>query len=178
MDFGLLLLRIAVGVVLIRHGTRKLSGWFGAGGLSGTSSHLRLLGYWPPRPMAAFAGGAELFAGLGLGLGFATPVATAVLIGTMLNAAVAAHGRNGPWPVDNGSEYPLLLGTAAATVAFTGPGAASLDAWLGFGDPTLESAAFAVALGLITGMAVLVSRAAHSAVDTTTPEAAPDDLAA
>ena len=68
---------------------------------------------------------------------------------------------------------------ATRVLAATPDGPASLDAWLGFGDPTLESAAFAVALGLITGTAVLVSRlAAHSAVETTTPEAAPDDLAA
>ena len=159
MDTGLLLLRIVVGLLLVGHGAQKLFGWFGGGGLAGTAWFFRSAGYWPPRLMARSAGSAELVAGAALALGFATPLAAAAVIGTMLNAA-AVYRRNGLWAVDNGYEYPLVLGTVAAALGFTGAGAVSFDAWLGFGAGSIETGLFAVALGLVTGSAVLFSRAA------------------
>ena len=158
MDTGLLVLRIVIGLLLIGHGTQKLFGWFGGGGLTGTAWFFRSVGYRPPRLMAGFAGGAELAGGAALAVGFMTPLAAAAVIGTMLNAVVAVHGRNGLWVVDNGCEYPLVIAAAAATLGFTGAGAASVDAGLGLGGASVESGVFAVAVGLIAGGAVLVSR--------------------
>lgn len=160
MDVGLLLLRVVVGLLLVGHGTRKLFGWFGGGGLTGTAWHFRSVGYWPPRLMVGLAGGAELAGGAALTAGFLTPLAAAAVIGTMLNAAVAVHLRNGLWTIDNGYEYPLVLAGAAAALGFTGAGAASVDAHLGLADGGIEAGLFAVALGTIVGGAVLVSRAA------------------
>jgi putative oxidoreductase len=88
------------------------------------------------------------------------PKVAAAVIGVMFNAAVAVHGRHGLWATDNGYEYPLVIATAAATLGFTGAGTASLDAWLGLGGASIESGLFAIALGLVAGSAVLVSRAA------------------
>jgi putative oxidoreductase len=178
MDFGLLVIRVVIGLLLIGHGTQKLFGWFGGGGLAGTRSYFRLLGYWPPRLMAGMAGGTELFAGLSLAFGFITPLGTAALIGVMLHVAIAAHRGNGLWVADNGYEYPLVLATVATGIAFTGPGAVSLDARLGFGDPTIESALFAVVIGLVTGAALLVSRAAARSVDEPAAENTVENLAA
>ncbi len=159
MDTGLLVLRIVVGLLLVGHGTQKLFGWFGGGGLAGTAWFFRSLGYWPPRLMAGLAGTAEVVGGAALAVGLMTPLAAAVVVGTMLNAA-AVHWRNGLWVVDNGFEYPLVIATAAVTLSFTGAGAASLDARLGLGGAGIEAGLFAVALGLVTGSAVLLSRAA------------------
>ena len=163
MDTGLLVLRIVIGLLLVGHGTQKLFGWFGGGGLTGTAWYFRSVGYWPPRLMAGFAGGVELAGGAALAAGFMTPLAAAAVIGTMLNAVVAVHGRNGLWVMDNGYEYPLVIAAAAATLGFTGAGAASLDASFGLGGASVESGVFAVALGLMAGSAVLVSRAAARA---------------
>jgi putative oxidoreductase len=160
MDTGLLVLRIVVGLLLIGHGAQKLFGWFGGGGLAGTAGFFRSVGYWPPRLMAGVAGGAEMLGGAGLALGLVTPLAAAVVIGTMLNVAVAVHRRNGVWNADNGYEYPLVLATAAAALAFTGAGSASLDAWLGLSDGGVETGLFAIGLGVLTGSAILVSRIA------------------
>jgi putative oxidoreductase len=44
MDTGLLVLRIVVGLLLVGHGTQKLFGWFGGGGLNGTAWYLRSVG--------------------------------------------------------------------------------------------------------------------------------------
>lgn len=160
MDTGLLVLRIVVGLLLVGHGAQKLFGWFGGGGLNGTAWYFRSVGYRPPRLMAGLAGGTELVGGVALAAGFMTPLAASAVIGTMLNASVAVHRRNGLWAVDNGYEYPLVVATAAVTLSFTGAGAASLDARLGLGGPSIEAGLFAVTLGLVAGSAVLLSRAA------------------
>ncbi|HET9773246.1 MAG TPA: DoxX family protein [Acidimicrobiia bacterium] len=163
MDVGLLVLRVVVGLLLVGHGTRKLFAWFGGGGLAGTAWYFRSVGYRRPRLMARLAGSVEVVAGGAIALGFLTPLGAAAVIGTMLNAAVAVHRRNGLWAVDNGYEYPLMIAAAAATLAFTGAGAASVDAHLGVGDPSVESGLLAVALGLAAGAVVLVSRATAQA---------------
>jgi putative oxidoreductase len=160
VDTGLLVLRVVVGLLLVGHGAQKLFGWFGGGGLTGTAWYFRSVGYRPARLMAGFAGGAELVGGAGLAAGFMTPLAASAVIGTMLNAGVAVHRRNGLWAVDNGYEYPLVIAAAAITLSFTGAGAASLDARLGLGGASIESGLFAVALGLVAGSVVLARRAA------------------
>ncbi|HEV3364626.1 MAG TPA: DoxX family protein [Acidimicrobiia bacterium] len=152
------MLRFVVGLLLVGHGTRKLCGWFGGGGLVGTAWYFRSIGYWPPRLMAGLAGGAELLGGACLAMGFLTPLAAAAVIGMMFSAAVAVHWRNGVWAIDNGYEYPLVIGAVAAALGFTGPGAASLDAWFGHGGASIASGAFAVVCGLVVGSAVLFTR--------------------
>ena len=37
MAIGLLILRVVVGALMIGHGTQKLFGWFGGGGITGTA---------------------------------------------------------------------------------------------------------------------------------------------
>jgi putative oxidoreductase len=159
MDTGLLILRIVVGLLLVGHGTRRLFGWFGGRGLVGTARYFESVGYWPPKFMTSFAISAEIVGGAALAAGFMTRLAAAVVIGAMLNA-VAIHWRNGMWAADNGFEYPLVTAAAAATLAFTGAGTASLDARVGLGGASIEAGLFAVALGLLAGTAFLISRAA------------------
>ena len=160
MDTGLLVLRVVVGLLLCGHGAQKLFGWFGGGGLAATAWFFRSLGYRPPRLMAGFAGGVELVGGAFLAVGAGTPLAAAAVIGIMLNATVAVHKRHGLWAIDGGCEYPLVMATVAATLGFTGAGTASLDATLGLGDGSVQSGLFAVALGLVAGFGVLLSRVA------------------
>jgi putative oxidoreductase len=105
--------------------------------------------------MATLAGGAELVGGAALVAGFMTPLAAAVVIGTMLNAGVAVHRRHGLWAIDNGYEYSLMIAASAASLAFTGPGAVSLDAGIGLGAAGMASGVGALALGLAAGSAVL-----------------------
>src|SRR4051794_36906519 len=101
MSIGLLLLRLVVGLLFVGHGTQKLFGWFEGPGLAGVGAHFEGLGFRPGRPMAAVAGVCEAGAGLLLATGFLTPLAGAILIGVMLNAAGAVHAPNGLW-INNG----------------------------------------------------------------------------
>ncbi|HEX2036569.1 MAG TPA: DoxX family protein [Chloroflexota bacterium] len=135
-DAGLLLLRAVVGGLLAGHGAQKLFGWFGGFGLRGTGEYLAGLGFRPGGSFALLAGLAEGSGGLLLALGLLTPLAAAVLSGTMLVVAVAGHGSRGlkgVWNADGGYEYPLVLGIIATALGFTGPGAYSLDVALDLG---------------------------------------------
>ena len=63
MDLGFLILRLAIGVTLMAHGTQKLFGWFGGYGIAGTGPFLEQLGFRPGRLHAALAGIAETAGG-------------------------------------------------------------------------------------------------------------------
>ena len=76
------------------------------------------------------AGLAETGGGILLAVGFLTPMAAALLCSVMLVAAISVHTRKGFFITSGGFEYTLVLGVAALTLAFTGPGPLSLDALL------------------------------------------------
>jgi len=157
MSIGLLILRVVLGGLLVGHGTQKLFGWFGGGGLDGSARFMGSLRYRQPRVAAALAGLAEAGGGFFLALGFLTPLAAAALIGVMVNAAAASAGR-GLWASKGGFELPLFYAVSAAALAFTGPGAISIDRALGWGLSGWMWGLGAIALGLGSAAAVLWSR--------------------
>ncbi len=130
MKIGRLLLRVSVGGVFIGHGTQKLFGWFGGHGLEATSQSFEQLGMRPGRRNAIAAGAAEAGGGGALALGFATPLAAAILTATMLTAIQRVHLKNGPWLTNGGYEYNIVLIAATLALAEVGPGELSLDAAL------------------------------------------------
>lgn len=156
MDIGLLLLRLAIGALLAGHGAQKLFGLFGGYGLEGTGGFLASIGFRPGKPMALVAGLTELGAGLLLILGLLTPLAAAGVIGTLLVAG-SVHAAKGLWGQNGGYELPLVYALVGVALAFTGPGAVSLDALLGLRtSPVLGLGA--IALGVVSGV-VVVARA-------------------
>src|SRR5882757_7128941 len=102
MDTGLLLLRIVVGLLLAGHGAQKLFGWFGGHGLEGTGGFFHGLGYRPGKAFAFVAGLSEFGGGLLLALGLFTPLAGAIIIGTMFNVITSVHSDKGPWAQNGG----------------------------------------------------------------------------
>jgi len=158
MEIGLLLLRLTVGLTLAAHGAQKLFGWFGGPGLAATGQGLAALGFHPGRRHALMAGLVEAGGGLLLVVGFLTPVAAAIVFSVMLVAAVSVHVRQGFFITSGGYEYTLVLGVAGLTVAFTGPGALSVDALLGL---TMSGGFWGVAafiVGLVGGAIQLAQR--------------------
>jgi putative oxidoreductase len=127
MKIGRLFLRLVVGGLFVGHGTQKLFGWFGGNGLDATAQGFEHLGLRPGRQNAIAAGAAEAGGGTLLAVGLATPLASSVLIATMLTAIHRVHAKNGPWAGDGGYEYNLVLIAAALALAELGPGALSLD---------------------------------------------------
>ncbi|MEU9300795.1 DoxX family membrane protein [Streptomyces sp. NPDC048269] len=156
-DTGLLLLRLVLGLTMAAHGSQKLFGWFGGGGISGTGQFFTASGYPAGDAMAVLAGLTETLGGLGLAVGLLTPLAGAAVVGTLINA-IAVHGA-GSFFAPEGIEYELLLTAGAAALALTGPGRYAVDRLL----PVLRShrlahGALAVTLGVVLAGALLLVR--------------------
>lgn len=130
MEWGLLILRVIVGLLFAGHAMQKLAGWFGGYGISGTGGYFESIGIKPGRLMASLAGLGELIGGLLFAVGLLTPFAAVLIAGTMLVAIVKVHGQNGLWVTQNGYEYNLVLMVIAIAVGLTGPGDFSLDSAL------------------------------------------------
>jgi putative oxidoreductase len=154
MSTGLLILRIVAGLILAAHGSQKLFGWFGGYGIAGTGGWLESIGFKPGKPLAVLTGLAELAGGIALAIGLLTPLAAAVVIGTMTVAAWT-HAASGLWATNGGYELPLLYGVIAAALAFTGAGDFSVDSALGLTFSATYGVA-AVVVGLLAaGVSIL-----------------------
>ncbi len=171
MDVGLLVLRAVVGALFVGNGAQKLFGSFGGQGIEGTGGFMSSLGYRNGRAMATLTGLVEFGSGALLMLGFLTPFAAAAIIGVMLNAIIAVHAPKGLWNPNGGMEYPIVLSTVAATLAFAGSGAFSIDSAF---DLKLAGSAWglsAILLGTISGSIVAMSREPAPAQEQAAPEA-------
>ncbi len=153
--FALLILRIVIGLLFMGHGSQKLFGWFGGHGLEGTTGFFESLDVHPARMWAVIAGLSETLGGLGLVLGFLTPLAAAAIIGVMLMAIIKVHWQNGIWVTNNGMEYALVSLIVAAVLGLAGPGAYALDTALNLVYPmplTFIVALVLVILGVVAGI--------------------------
>jgi putative oxidoreductase len=163
METGLLLIRAVLGLGLAAHGVQKLSGWFGGYGIAGTGDMFDKLGFRPGRLMAAVAGFGELAGGLALAAGAVTPLASGVVIATMLVAILGVHVSKGFFSQNGGYELPLLYATGAAGIAFAGPGQLSVDALLGVSLAGGSWGLVAIALGVVGALPPLLARQARQA---------------
>lgn len=145
VDIGLLVVRVAVGAVMLAHGWNHV---FGGGKIAGTGRWFESLGMRPGWLHAWTASLTELGAGVLLLLGLLTPLAAAGVVGIMVVAWVTNHLRNGffIFRPGEGWEYVMTLGAAGLALCFTGGGSISLDGALDVGAP-----GWAVAAGCAGG---------------------------
>ena len=165
MGIGLALLRLATGLILATHGAQKLFGWFGGPGLDGTGQFFETIGFLPGRRHALMAGLAETGGGLLLALGLFTPIGAALICSVMV-VAVTVHMKNGFFAENGGYEYAIVLGIAALSVAFTGPGSLSLDAMFGNHLSGTFWGIAALFVGVLGGAFSLIQRHTTSAPQT------------
>jgi putative oxidoreductase len=149
MEYGLLLLRLVVGLLFVGHGSQKLFGWFGGGGPQGTAAFFGSIGYRVPAVTALVVGLSETGGGLLLATGLLTPLAAFLLATVMLNAiatVVFPKGLLGGW------EFELTLLTVAIVLVATGPGEISLDDAIGWADEItgIEWASLTLAAAIVT----------------------------
>lgn len=156
MAQGLLVLRLIFGIVMAAHGAQKLFGWFGGYGLTGTGGFLESLGFRPGRFFAFAAGASEFAGGLLIAAGLFGPVGPALVLATMIVAAITVHWQHGLFATSNGIEVPLLYAAAAIAIGLTGPGSLSLDALLRIETSLAVNAAIltAAALGGFANLAL------------------------
>jgi putative oxidoreductase len=131
MSYGILLLRVIVGLAFIGHGTQKLFGWFGGYGPKGTGGFFTSQGYRAGVLMAVAAGLCEVGGGTLLALGLAMPLAGALLATVMINAIASVTFKKG---FMLGSELELVYLTIGVSLAAIGGGRFSIDRAIGWDD--------------------------------------------
>jgi putative oxidoreductase len=134
MSYGILLLRLVLGVLMAAHGAQKLFGWWGGPGLRGVYGWLassRFRGGWAP--VAALVG-SEFVGGVLLALGLFVPFAALAVVSVMFVAIALTHWRNGFWNGAGGYEFNLLIVASATALAATGGARFSLDNAFGWAD--------------------------------------------
>lgn len=123
---GLLVGRLALGVVFVAHGWQKLNHI----GHAGVTKMFDGLGIPLPGAAAAFATWVELIGGAALIAGVLVPVAGLLLAAEMAGAFWYVHAGKGLFADKGGCEYVLVLAAVALLLALAGPGRFSLDALL------------------------------------------------
>ena len=117
---ALLLLRLALGIIFIFHGYPKL--------FTHTRESIQMFEHMGfPGYFVYLAGSIEFFGGSVLILGLFTRIAGLLLAGEMAVAIWRVHLPQGPITMVKNYEFPLLLATAAFTLATVGAGLISLD---------------------------------------------------
>ncbi|MBI4603708.1 MAG: DoxX family protein [Planctomycetes bacterium] len=131
LDVGLLVLRLALGGIMIAHGAAKLFGP-NAVGIAGFSDTLGKLGVPYPYPMAVATVSAEIGGGLLVVLGLFPRLGALAIAAVMGVAMWKVHLANGffmvlkmdaPGEVPNGCEYNVALLGMALCILFAGAGA-------------------------------------------------------
>lgn len=124
---GIGLIRIIIGVVFMMHGSQKLFGLFGGGGLEGTAGYMASIGVEPSYLMALLAGSGEFFGGLLLLLGLFARLGAFATVCVSIVALFTVHIDNGFFMLNNGFEYVLVLLITSISILLVGAGNFSLD---------------------------------------------------
>ena len=153
-DVAALILRGAIGPMMVVHGMNKVRG---PGGLEGTTRYFESLGLQPAHVHARVAAATEITTGTLVTLGAMTPLASAGIIGVMTSAAATDHKGKGFFIFKGGWEYVAVVGATAGALSALGPGRLSVDAARGKGRGGLARAVFSTALGVGAAAAMLGS---------------------
>lgn len=135
MSVGLLILRLALGIVFFAHGAQKVLGWWGGHGIEGFVGHVAQMGF--PAWMGYLAAYTEFLGGIAVVIGLLTRLASLGLVSTMAVAIWKVHGANGLFlngmcepGRGNGFEYAMVLGAMALCLVFAGAGRISIDGFI------------------------------------------------
>jgi putative oxidoreductase len=129
-DVGMLLVRLALGIVMFPHGAQKLLGWFDGHGFAAT---MQGLGQMLPSAIVFLVIVIEFFGALGLILGFLGRVAALGVLAVMLGALFMVHLPHGffmNWTgqqAGEGFEYHILASAMALAILIKGSGSLSVD---------------------------------------------------
>lgn len=119
-SYGLFIIRVAIGIAFLLHGSQKLFGFFGGPGLNGFIEYTNSLGV--PVLFGYLAAIFEFLGGAMLLLGIATELGALIVIPVMIGAVLLVHGNNGYFIQNNGYEYALNLAIILIAIIISGPG--------------------------------------------------------
>ena len=161
VDLGMLVLRLALGPMLLAHGWNKVAG---SGGIGGTARWFEGLGLRPAWLHARLAAATELGAGALVTAGLLTGLGASAFVGLMAVATLTDHRGKGYFVFKGGCEYTVLIAMAAIALAAVGPGEWSLDHALGLrlSGGLWAGIALVVGVGAAGGLLAASYRPAHS----------------
>ena len=119
---GLLVLRLALGAVMIAHGYQKIFG-----GMPQFMQMLQHMGI--PAWMGYLTVAAEFGGGILLVAGFLTRLAALAIFIDMVVAIIKVHLHNGLFSKNGGFEFPMVCGAIAFSLIWSGAGPIAMD-WL------------------------------------------------
>jgi len=127
---GIAILRLFIGVMFMSHGSQKLFGAFGGGGIQEFAKALESMQVPYPLLSAYLAGCSEFFGGLALVIGFLVRPATIPLLAVMGVAICKVHWSAGFFLQGGGFEYPFVISGGLLALLIHGAGALSIDGLL------------------------------------------------
>lgn len=121
-DWGILVLRLGIGIMFIAHGVQKAFGGFGGPGIEGFSKMLLGLGFYPPLFWAYLAAYTELLGGACLVIGLFTRSCASMLLALIVIAALKVHLAKGFFLANGGFEYNFVIACACLAIILLGSG--------------------------------------------------------
>lgn len=125
-DWGILVLRLGVGIMFLAHGLQMAFGLYGGPGVKGFSGMLSGLGFVPAIFWAIVAAYTVLLGGLFLIIGVQTRVCAALLLIFILTAGIKVHLSKGFFLANGGFEYTFVIAAACLALILIGPGKFSI----------------------------------------------------
>jgi len=129
-DAGMLIVRLALGIVMFPHGAQKLLGWFGGGGYTATMQGMSQM---LPAVIVFLVIFCEFFGSLSLIAGFLGRLGALGVLCVMVGAVLTVHLHNGffmNWggkQAGEGFEYHILAVGIALAILIKGSGRFSID---------------------------------------------------
>ena len=163
LDLALLVLRLAIGGIVLPHGLLKL-GLVGKGGSpAGVAGWFNSIGLRPGMLWALAAIAAEAGGGILTILGLGGPIGPGLLAADLVVVTVVAHWKQGFWAGGGkvGWEFPVPLAAGALAIALAGNGSWSLDRLLGlvYPDWLLPAWLALMAVGAVLALGVQATQA-------------------
>jgi putative oxidoreductase len=125
-NWGILILRLGIGVMFAAHGLQKAFGFFAGPGINGFSKMLSGLGFAPPVFWAYLAAYTELLGGVFLILGVFSRSSAALLLILIVTAAIKVHLAKGFFLANGGFEYTFVIAAGCLALILLGPGKYSI----------------------------------------------------
>jgi putative oxidoreductase len=129
VDAATLLLRGVLGFVFVAHGAQKLFGWFGGGGIDGTTAFFTFLDIPAPHFFAVVAALTEFLGGLMILTGLLTVAVSLALLVDMVLAIATFNHANGFFVESpkGGWELNFVLIGMLGALSLVGAGTWSMD---------------------------------------------------